>query len=230
MSDYVLKLQQDDSILEKVRNLIWDLKTMQPGFIIQLRVHQVIQHQDQNNRNLRATKTIKPDTFLYMQDTNDIFDFLSNTLADEGVTVDTDGRLLCDDGLHLFRCDTCRTLSFPQSTRAYTFKDLTECVVKYFEFLRKNNKNKKFRKLVPISMDLTVVRFQQFQVRQIEDEVVVRINEAEKDCAICLDRLAAAMLASCTPCDHVFHKKCISRWLQKNGSSCPLCRANLSRN
>lgn len=50
-----------------------------------------------------------------------------------------------------------------------------------------------------------------------------------KDCPICCDKITKNQLAYKTPCNHVFHKKCIQTWFQKSTSfvpTCPMCRAD----
>lgn len=43
------------------------------------------------------------------------------------------------------------------------------------------------------------------------------------DCAICLDGFKAKQRCRELPCGHIFHKKCVDRWLKKN-PRCPICR------
>lgn len=221
MSNCELKLRQDNTILNKVRNQLWDLPNMQPGFIFQLRAHHVI--------NQRATSA-KPDAFLYLQADhtlfvtyNNMFHFLSNILANEGVTVDANGCFLSDKGLHLLRLDASggMPIMFPQSVKIYTLTKLVVCVLDYFKRLRTNPSNR-FRKFVPIAMDLRMAINNKSNVTRLPEKRI----ESEKDCAICLDGIVVGQLASCTPCDHVFHKRCIDFWLEKS-RSCPLCRNDL---
>lgn len=50
--------------------------------------------------------------------------------------------------------------------------------------------------------------------------VLCMSNLRKKDtCTICLNEVKAVPLT----CGHVFHKKCIDKWLKEN-SSCPNCR------
>lgn len=224
MSNCELKLRQENTILNKVRNLQWDLPNMQPGFIFQLRAHQVISQRD--------TST-KPDTFWYMQADhnffvtyNNMFHFLSNVLADEGVAVGANGCFLSDNGLHLLLFDASSTrgmpIMFPHTVRVYSLTSLVICVVNYVKRLC-TNPNNRFRKFMPIAMDLSVVINNKSNVARLVEKRI----ESEKDCSVCLDRIVVGQLASWTPCDHVFHKRCIDCWLQKS-RSCPLCRNDLS--
>ncbi|KAF7635733.1 RING-type domain-containing protein, partial [Meloidogyne graminicola] len=53
-------------------------------------------------------------------------------------------------------------------------------------------------------------------------------NKQEKQvcecCSICLDEFKLNERAQqLIQCNHIFHKKCIQKWLKKN-STCPLCR------
>ena len=47
------------------------------------------------------------------------------------------------------------------------------------------------------------------------------------DCPVCLNTLEAnQQLTMLHPCSHLFHQKCMSRWL-KQQLTCPLCRSSL---
>ncbi|CAD8094451.1 unnamed protein product [Paramecium sonneborni] len=64
-----------------------------------------------------------------------------------------------------------------------------------------------------------------------EDEFVtmdnqIQSNELQDNCAICLDPLSNKQPIKYTPCKHIFHAKCIEKWLQKN-QFCPFCRFDL---
>ncbi|CAD8098001.1 unnamed protein product [Paramecium sonneborni] len=64
-----------------------------------------------------------------------------------------------------------------------------------------------------------------------EDEFVtmdnqIYSNDLQDNCAICLDTLSNTQPIKYTPCKHVFHTKCIEKWLQKN-QFCPFCRYDL---
>ena len=46
------------------------------------------------------------------------------------------------------------------------------------------------------------------------------------ECTICMDSFDASAVVTQLPCKHMFHKKCILRWLDSH-NSCPLCRSEL---
>ncbi|KAF9670667.1 hypothetical protein SADUNF_Sadunf13G0092600 [Salix dunnii] len=45
-------------------------------------------------------------------------------------------------------------------------------------------------------------------------------------CVVCLEEFSSSVKLTKLPCSHVFHKKCIFRWL-RNSKSCPVCRAQV---
>ena len=59
----------------------------------------------------------------------------------------------------------------------------------------------------------------------------VRAYDPEKDrrhetCAICLDGWESGQeVHSFSPCNHLFHAKCIADWL-RHRDTCPICRAS----
>ncbi|CAD8181697.1 unnamed protein product [Paramecium octaurelia] len=65
-----------------------------------------------------------------------------------------------------------------------------------------------------------------------EDDEFVNMNnqiqckDLQDNCAICLDPLSNQQPIKTTPCKHIFHAKCIEKWLQKN-QFCPFCRFDL---
>ncbi|KAJ7955482.1 RING/U-box superfamily protein [Quillaja saponaria] len=57
------------------------------------------------------------------------------------------------------------------------------------------------------------------------DQMRIRTTE----CAICIAEFEVKGEAAKLPCLHVYHRDCISKWLQRN-PSCPMCRFKLSSN
>ena len=51
-------------------------------------------------------------------------------------------------------------------------------------------------------------------------------NSADSSCAICQEDFKKKENLKITPCDHIFHPKCISTWLEKECTrpTCPSCR------
>lgn len=48
----------------------------------------------------------------------------------------------------------------------------------------------------------------------------------EDDCPVCLDRFSSGQSVMCLPCEHRFHRDCLTPWLERH-SQCPVCRANI---
>jgi hypothetical protein len=45
----------------------------------------------------------------------------------------------------------------------------------------------------------------------------------DKQCCICLDEYQPDTIVHMLPCNHIFHRDCISEWFQKQ-LKCPLCQ------
>ncbi|KAF8035280.1 hypothetical protein BT93_C1337 [Corymbia citriodora subsp. variegata] len=52
------------------------------------------------------------------------------------------------------------------------------------------------------------------------------VREGDGCCSICLEELNGAEKVIDTPCSHLFHNRCIVKWLERN-DSCPLCRSKV---
>jgi hypothetical protein len=63
-------------------------------------------------------------------------------------------------------------------------------------------------------------------VNKEEGNVETHKETHEKDCYICYEAYKAGEYQRPLPCGHVFHKKCIDKWL-KTTITCPLCRNDI---
>ena len=61
---------------------------------------------------------------------------------------------------------------------------------------------------------------------KINDEKLIK-NENIKKCAICLDNYKVGDKISYLPCFHLYHSKCIKKWL-KCSKMCPLCKKEVN--
>lgn len=68
---------------------------------------------------------------------------------------------------------------------------------------------------------LTKDEFQKIPYRK------TRGSEYEQHCSICLNNYVRNQRLRVLPCEHVYHTKCIERWLTKMCTKCPLCRHDL---
>ncbi|KAJ6882539.1 hypothetical protein NC651_028966 [Populus alba x Populus x berolinensis] len=64
------------------------------------------------------------------------------------------------------------------------------------------------------------------------EEVVINFNHQDARsssgvCAVCMEEFESGVEAARTPCSHVYHRHCITKWLQES-NTCPLCRRELS--
>jgi hypothetical protein len=55
---------------------------------------------------------------------------------------------------------------------------------------------------------------------QVRRMPLVRV--AEGDCAVCLEPLSSTQSVRRLTCSHLFHKRCVDKWLVRRGT-CPLC-------
>lgn len=49
--------------------------------------------------------------------------------------------------------------------------------------------------------------------------------EEEQTCCVCIDKMAEDCYK--LPCDHVYHRDCIGRWIATGKTSCPMCRTEI---
>tara|TARA_B100000900_G_C20326326_1_gene612306 strand:+ start:126 stop:533 length:408 start_codon:yes stop_codon:yes gene_type:complete len=55
-------------------------------------------------------------------------------------------------------------------------------------------------------------------------------NIENKECSICLEEFSKNVGYRVLGCGHIFHKRCIDKWLYKdNKLKCPLCRVDIKK-
>lgn len=59
------------------------------------------------------------------------------------------------------------------------------------------------------------------------EESTVTIKEHLDDCSICLENIIIEEHKNITTCNHIFHAKCMAKWILQN-NSCPLCRTKFN--
>lgn len=50
------------------------------------------------------------------------------------------------------------------------------------------------------------------------------VVDENQSCSICLESLKHGSLFQPGTCSHIFHRDCLSQWLESGGRNCPLCR------
>ena len=63
---------------------------------------------------------------------------------------------------------------------------------------------------------------------EIVIEDVNKLDEANKSCMICLEEFKSKEKVVALPCLHLFHKKCIKKWMERK-KECPVCKFELTR-
>ena len=74
----------------------------------------------------------------------------------------------------------------------------------------------------------TVIAAKELQpsIRDLEPYRKVSVSDLEQQCTLCLCNYEAGEFKRTLPCSHVFHKKCVDKWIiEKN--TCPNCRAKI---
>jgi hypothetical protein len=46
----------------------------------------------------------------------------------------------------------------------------------------------------------------------------------DTECSICFEQIEAGENIYDIPCNHIFHKECMTKWIDRRKKSCPLCR------
>ena len=64
------------------------------------------------------------------------------------------------------------------------------------------------------------------QLPQISVTADDLLDEANKECCVCLESHSIGSNATRLPCGHLFHRPCIENWITKN-CTCPVCRFEL---
>lgn len=67
-------------------------------------------------------------------------------------------------------------------------------------------------------------RVRNINFEKLNKFIVNKSNKPCDDCSICLEEFKCRQHCRKFGCSHVFHKKCIDKWLTKN-TQCPVCRA-----
>lgn len=64
----------------------------------------------------------------------------------------------------------------------------------------------------------------QTQVPPIRFDSVFSSNTTDQECLVCLTTFEHESMINHLRCGHVFHKKCLDKWLDYWNITCPLCR------
>ena len=68
-----------------------------------------------------------------------------------------------------------------------------------------------------------ILELNEFQYKHIKKYSKIK----EKKCSICLLKYKKPDIIKEFPCNHIFHKNCILRWLEKS-NICPLCKYDIT--
>ncbi|KAL6561327.1 hypothetical protein OROMI_016928 [Orobanche minor] len=65
------------------------------------------------------------------------------------------------------------------------------------------------------------------QISSITYKSISNDCPAKQECSICLSEFQLAVEVDRLPCGHVFHKVCLTEWLNYWNMTCPLCRNHM---
>jgi hypothetical protein len=74
-----------------------------------------------------------------------------------------------------------------------------------------------------LSMRQSRLRMKKEQVNKLKRFRVTQ-KMLNDECTICMNKFKLREMARHLPCDHVFHSKCVDKWLIKHSCTCPVCR------
>ena len=85
----------------------------------------------------------------------------------------------------------------------------------------------------PVRINLTDSEFSKISTKVMSKKLKKVIGKHDEDvtCSICLEDIRFKQHCKILKCNHVFHKKCISRWLMNECEkpTCPCCRADVRK-
>jgi hypothetical protein len=71
--------------------------------------------------------------------------------------------------------------------------------------------------------DVSEDQDRQVNLEKLNKFTITKKNCPVDDCSICLEGFTCRQHCRELPCSHIFHKKCVDRWLRKS-PQCPVCR------
>ncbi|KAK4840526.1 hypothetical protein QYF36_010998 [Acer negundo] len=237
MSKFQLEFRQNNEIFNN-GNFHW-LNTSSSGFLIELH-----EHDHRNNGELRRRIMMDFEESRDFLSERGMREFLNRILLPEETSVNPT-RFFLENGVQLINYST------PEFQFPISLDHLVHSVLEIVRSIRNNPRNQ-LRTVVPIQLNLDIYRVRQFQflddsiifedesfngrsMQRLNDSIVglskkaiqrLKKEKAEgsTDCSICLESVDVGEIVARMPCSHLFHTRCITRWLHKK-PTCPLCRA-----
>lgn len=90
-----------------------------------------------------------------------------------------------------------------------------------------------FRDIVPEDYEMLLQLDDAVEKRVASTEGVDALPSASEEdfagqnCAVCLAALECDEDIAKLPCTHVFHRKCVAKWLTEQKRACPLCNEEI---
>ena len=63
---------------------------------------------------------------------------------------------------------------------------------------------------------------------EVKIKNISKLEDSNKNCAICLERFKSKVKIIILPCIHIFHRSCINDWMKKQ-KNCPICKFELTK-
>ena len=86
-----------------------------------------------------------------------------------------------------------------------------------------NNEDNNLMQAYNLKKKKYILELNEFQYKHIKKYSKIK----EKKCSICLLKYKKPDIIKEFPCNHIFHKNCILRWLEKS-NICPLCKYDIT--
>lgn len=101
-------------------------------------------------------------------------------------------------------------------------------LIRFFSFILDLYSN------IPQPTNLNTISISQFdnlsktKYENVDEYFLGSKIEKNKKCPICIRKFIKKSKVTILDCKHIYHTKCISKWLLKNSNECPMCKRKVT--